>query len=1619
MRTMHITPRLFPSTATTFGTQGLGALTDIIEGEVVEEIGGMYELTFDYPVDGIHYEDLRMRRIIYANPTPYANPQPFRIYNISKPIDMIVTVSAEHISYDLSGTIVPAIKMTSAKQALTEMKLKAITSCPFTFSSSVNKTATMETDKPKSIRALLGGEFLETYGGEFKFDHFNVSHSERRGYTKTEYIRYGKNMIDVTQEENCNNVFTGVYPYYSYNDTGDHDTEDDNKKVIITLPEKIVRAEGTFDFERISPLDASQAFDDPPTVDQLREWAVKWVEENNIGVPKIQLSVVYTPAVGRMEVELGDKVNIEFLKLGIKAKARCVSTSYNLLTDEYNSVDFGEAQSSLASTMVESNKEIKDTVANEFIKFGIEVDNIKIGFAQIEELVAGKVDADYLEANYAKLTNGYIDNAVIKDASIGTAKIEDASITVAKIQDAFIDNLVAEQGKFDSAHIGVLTSDNIDADTITAEHIQASVIDAINMNVEGKISADRIDTSTLVVDEIDASKITTGTLDADRIGAGTITANKLTLTDLTNLAVLVDEQSKVYEVKGKYTQLSKLLHGSDVANGDEYLMEVLLKSRPENGMSARFVIKVDVPGGMYEPQVVLCEASQAVNTTKFSGKVKINVPSNIPIKSVSMWLRINTSEDDPVIRYEMSQCVIRKLNNAKMIVDGSITANKIAAGTITGDKIEGGTITGDKIEAGAIDTEHLSSGSITAEKIETGSITADKMNAETVEAIGVTASDITAEKIASGEIKVGDANIVDGTISGAKISKASITSAEISDLFVADAYINEIVADKIKGGTLDAANITVTHLNAASITVGKINGTQIAGGSVDWDHLTGDLEDEIRQSIADAGLALDEVGDMTTIVNGKNTIFYGPTAPAAGTAHQNDTWFDTDNGNKMYRYESNIWREAMFDTAAIAAGAITADKIATGTIVAGNISTGTITGDKMTALTITGDKIAGATITAGKLAADSVTAGNIAAGAVDADSIVAKAIDSSKIDTEELFVGGNAFITKLKAVEIDASNITTGTISGERIDITGLVSFEDLDGDMERHFSVNAGKTYINGDTLTTNSIKADKLDLYSGINVMGPDNTPTFSVSDEGEVVIDGLLMSQNFGPETGYRIDTDGNTTFNQAVIRGDVILPNAGLTNYTGKDETPNLIPNTSATIETVVVTTPYQRTMWAPDTLADGGISINDKLTLRVFLNPTQVDQPDLKDANTATFGQFLNADGSWGTYSQFRTSDYIRVTPTHKYRAIGFTHLGNDPATCFYDKNYVYLSGIRNGGSANHCELVTAPPSAAFMRICWFADDDATHKIIEDTTGCRAEVEVFTSPSKSNSVVYKGNTIAIGESGYSTVTFDVDTTVDAGLHVILRNISNSAGSKVTVGFKELKLEKGDAPTPYSISPIGRSVGGAAVRIWAGASYEERNLAPFRVDQDGNVFASNGTFEGLLRGILDSGDVQINNNSLTVHAPGTENEVIALTGANVKMNTYVNIGDGSFVYNDALNLVDIRSNFHMNHSNTVSGVNVHYDHTGGWGSAFALINPMHEDNRVSFGYTNTGVRHNTLIIAHGGAPGGEFGDVSFRTVTNERPIKVTVEGELNITHKITGHDNAIEMRVIDDGWAFYAR
>lgn len=374
-------PILYEGTETEFTSQGLGSLSDATSCTISEEINNTYELEMNYPMTGVHFFDIKVGRIILATPAPRKESEPFSIYKISKPIDGIVTIYAEHISYRLSYIPVKPFSASNCYGALNGCVENSLEDNPFTVWTDKALNINFSFNKPQSFRLCLGGvegSILDTYRGEYEFNRFTVKlHTNRGSLKDTAKIIYGKNLTDLKQEESIENTITGIVPYWTSTVTQTNDegtSTSESVEVVVTLPEYVIESEyaDKFPYRRTAVVDLSEYFKEQPTVDELRTRANQYMKDNLTGLPTVSLTVSFIDLARSEEnkdfaselVYLGDQVPVYFEKLGIATKAEITSAAYDVLADRYDSLTLGTVSSSLSKTLNEISKK-QDTVVTQ------------------------------------------------------------------------------------------------------------------------------------------------------------------------------------------------------------------------------------------------------------------------------------------------------------------------------------------------------------------------------------------------------------------------------------------------------------------------------------------------------------------------------------------------------------------------------------------------------------------------------------------------------------------------------------------------------------------------------------------------------------------------------------------------------------------------------------------------------------------------------------------------------------------------------------------------------------------------------------------------------------------------------------------------------------------------------------------------------------------------------------------------------------------------------------------------------------------------------------------------------------------------------------------------------
>lgn len=336
---------------------GRGALSDCLGYEVTEQKNGSYEMTLTYPATGLHADELTVGAIIKAKANYTDDPQLFYIYRVGKAINGRFSVSCRHVSYYLSGNVITSGSAANVAAACALLQTKATN---WTITTNKSTAASFNITEPSSVRSWFGGKagsLIDVYGGEWHYDNFTCELLAQRGADRGVTIRYGKNLTELSQDINIENLATSVQGYYKDTQTG-----------AVTLGTKTPTGL-TLDYPRDIVVDFSGNIDTQsatPIVSQINALTTKYISGHVLdrAINSIKLNFAQL-GTGADRVELGDTVKIYFEALGITATARCIAVTWDGLADRYKSATFGDARTDITDTISKVQTEAAQAVTTD------------------------------------------------------------------------------------------------------------------------------------------------------------------------------------------------------------------------------------------------------------------------------------------------------------------------------------------------------------------------------------------------------------------------------------------------------------------------------------------------------------------------------------------------------------------------------------------------------------------------------------------------------------------------------------------------------------------------------------------------------------------------------------------------------------------------------------------------------------------------------------------------------------------------------------------------------------------------------------------------------------------------------------------------------------------------------------------------------------------------------------------------------------------------------------------------------------------------------------------------------------------------------------------------------
>ena len=349
-------PILYESNEMLFNSNGLGRLRDCISCRCYEERNSIYEVDFEYPLDGANFDKIQLGRIIGVTHDESDDIQPFDIVSYSRPIEGVVTFHCTHISYRQSKMVSYASGINSLANALQTF----VDTCypsgnPFTYFTDKTSTGYCAAfdGTPRSIRSLLGGvegSILDTYGGEYEWDKWTVRLHNTRGQQRNFSIRYGVNMTQFQDDTDSGEAYNTCIPYWKDSTSG-----------AVIMGGEVSSGQGTIGAgDKCIPLDLTDKFEGQPTVAELENMAAEVMSANQPYLPSQNIKVDFIRLQDEagfdqfdslLQCKLCDSIKVVFPRYDMSAYFKIVKTTWDVLLDRYESMELGNLSTTLAEAL--------------------------------------------------------------------------------------------------------------------------------------------------------------------------------------------------------------------------------------------------------------------------------------------------------------------------------------------------------------------------------------------------------------------------------------------------------------------------------------------------------------------------------------------------------------------------------------------------------------------------------------------------------------------------------------------------------------------------------------------------------------------------------------------------------------------------------------------------------------------------------------------------------------------------------------------------------------------------------------------------------------------------------------------------------------------------------------------------------------------------------------------------------------------------------------------------------------------------------------------------------------------------------------------------------------------
>lgn len=329
--------KLFGKTETDFSTNG-DKIINAIKARVKKVDNGDFYLELE--TDLSYVSDFEEGCIVVA-PTPQGE-QYFRIANVKKTKNKITT-KCPHVFFDSKNYLIADsyVYQLEANAALDHLNSATEPQSEFTTVSDITTVNSYRCVRKSLYEAIQ--TVIERWGGHVVMDKFNIGIRQTIGQDKGVVVRYAKNLKEITCTENWDGVVTKLMPV---------------GKDGLLLPDLYVMSETQY----VLPYTKTVSFnqdnieqDNYTTEDgqpdeaayhaallaDLEGQAQRYVDANC--VPKVN----YTTKANIPITDIGDTVQVIDERLGLTLTTNVISYEYDVILDQYRSVEFGNFKPTL------------------------------------------------------------------------------------------------------------------------------------------------------------------------------------------------------------------------------------------------------------------------------------------------------------------------------------------------------------------------------------------------------------------------------------------------------------------------------------------------------------------------------------------------------------------------------------------------------------------------------------------------------------------------------------------------------------------------------------------------------------------------------------------------------------------------------------------------------------------------------------------------------------------------------------------------------------------------------------------------------------------------------------------------------------------------------------------------------------------------------------------------------------------------------------------------------------------------------------------------------------------------------------------------------------------------